>query len=165
MGKSKFQGTNEQPPIIRFVLIPCRSAPAKRKKRPVCCVLLLYFLAVQLLFLIAPVLDFCTWLSFQPFSGSFISFNLKVSKTGWVHSPNQLITLNATYITANYKIFLSGFWAFGGRSTPSFTSKICYWWFRHIFLKVLGKQKADHLTGWIRPYQAIILTMIVVILD
>lgn len=40
--KSKFQGTNEQPPIIRFVLIPCRSAPAKRKKRPVCCVLLLY---------------------------------------------------------------------------------------------------------------------------
>lgn len=93
VGKSKFQGTNEQPPNIRFVLIPCRNAPAKRQKRPVGSVLVLYFSGCAVV-----VPDWsCAWFlhlaEFPALFRGFISLHLKVSpKPGWVHSPNQLIT-------------------------------------------------------------------------
>lgn len=90
-GKSKFQWINGTAPE-RSALIPCRRAPAMRKERSVCCVLLLYFFCYPVIIPDCTCAWFLLLANFPTLFRCFISLHLKVSpKSGQAHSPNQLI--------------------------------------------------------------------------
>lgn len=160
----------EQPLKVRFVLHPCRRAPAKKKERSACCGVLLYFFCSPVIIPDCICAWFCLMAHFPTLFRVFICLHLKVSpKSGQAHSPNQLITAEWHPQQSKLQDFQKWIQTFWWQEHLQFHKQQVLQLMLQTYLSQRSWKMKDRAPKEMDqalpvPFQALILTMIVMLL-